>query len=143
MGFKVFFDVNLILDFVLKRKGYEEAKTIFSHLENGYFAAFISPTVVQICSYWIAKTHGVPKTKEIMTTLLSFASIIDSTHNQVITALHSSMSDIEDAMLYYTALQHKLDVIISSDLHFQRESLPSLPVISPKEFIQHYLPEKK
>ncbi|MDR2283485.1 MAG: PIN domain-containing protein [Sphingobacterium sp.] len=142
MAFKVFLDVNLILDFVLKRKGYLEAKLIFSHLEKGNFTAFISPTVIQICSYWIAKAHGVPKTKEIMTTLLSFASIIDTTHSQVLAALHSSMTDIEDAMLYYTALQHKLDVIISNDQHFQKSALPNMPVVSPQDFIRHYLDKK-
>lgn len=143
MAFKVFLDVNLVLDFVLKRKGYEEAKFIFNHLEDGYFMAFVSPTVVQICSYWIAKAHGVPKTKEIMTALLSFASVIDTAHDQVIAALHSSMSDIEDSLLYYTALQHKLDVIISNDKHFQSVALPNLPVLSPQDFIRSYLSKKR
>lgn len=45
------------------------------------------------------------------------------------------MNDIEDAMLYYTALYHKLDFVISSDQAFQAAALPSLPVISPKGFI--------
>lgn len=30
---------------------------------------------------------------------------------------------------------HKLDFVISRDQHFQKNSLPSLPVLSPQEFI--------
>jgi|SRR5690606_15672633 len=143
MALKVFLDANLILDFVLKRKGYEEGKVIFTHLEQKDFLGFVSPTVVQICSYWVVKAHGLEKAKEIMTLLLSVVSVIDTPHKQVLSAFHSSMTDIEDAMLYYTALHHKLDVIISSDKHFQKEALPSLPVVVPEKFILDFFPDKR
>lgn len=42
---------------------------------------------------------------------------------------------LEDALLYYTALYHNLDFVISRDRHFQQNSLPALPVLSPQEFI--------
>ena len=135
MASKVFLDANIVLDFVLQRDGYERAKTIVLWAEHRKIAGFVSPTVVQICAYWIAKAYGVKKTKEIMTALLTFLSTIDTPHEQVLTALHSSMDDIEDALLYYTALHHGLDYIISKDQAFQKAALPSLPVISPMDFI--------
>lgn len=135
MASKVFLDANLILDFVLQRKGYEEGKVIFSHMEQGGFLGFVSPTVVQICAYWLTKAYGQQKAKEIVAALLSNISVVDTPHEQVLTALHSSMTDIEDAMLYYTALHHRLDFVISGDKHFQKHALPSLPVISPQDFI--------
>ncbi|WP_028298921.1 type II toxin-antitoxin system VapC family toxin [Olivibacter sitiensis] len=138
MAFKVFLDANVLLDFVLRREGYEQGKTIILHAEQKKIVAFVSPTVVQICSYWIAKAYGVSKTKEIMSTLLSFINIIDTPHEQVLTAIHSSMDDIEDALLYYTALHHRLDYVISSDQGFQKAALPSLPVISPIDFVARF-----
>lgn len=141
MAFKVFLDANLVLDFVLKRERYEEAKAIFRHLEQGGFSGFVSPTVVQISSYWLTKAYGSKKAKEIMAVLLSHVSTIDTPHEQVLAALHSSMTDIEDAMLYYTALHHRLDVVISGDKNFQKVALPSLPVVSPHDFIRLFLSE--
>ena len=135
MASKVFLDANVILDFILRRDGYERCKTIVSWTEQGKILSFVSPTVVQICSYWTVKAYGIKRTKEIMTTLLTFIPSIDTPHEQVLTALHSSMDDIEDALLYYTALHHGLDCVISKDQGFQKVALPSLPVISPMDFI--------
>lgn len=136
MAFKVFLDVNTILDFVLKRDGYEPGKTIITWAEEGKINGFVSPTVVQICSYWIAKAYGVKKAKEIMTTLLAFTRTIDTPHEVALAALHSSMNDIEDALQYYTALHHGMTYVISQDRAFRKAALPSLPVISPTDFIQ-------
>ena len=135
MASNVFLDANVVLDFTLQRDGYKHAKTIVLWAEQRKIVGFVSPTVVQICSYWIAKAYGIKKTKEIMTTLLTFVSTIDTPHEQVLTALHSSMDDIEDALLYYTALHHGLDYILSRDQIFQKAALPSLPVVAPVDFI--------
>jgi len=135
MVFKVLLDVNIILDFVLQRMAYQKGKTIISWAEQGKIKAYVSPSVIQICAYWITKAYGVTKSKEILSTLLSFLDSIEIPHEQVLAALHSSMTDVEDALLYYTALHHHLDFVISRDQHFQKNSLPALPVISPQEFI--------
>ncbi|QNL50956.1 type II toxin-antitoxin system VapC family toxin [Olivibacter sp. SDN3] len=135
MAFKVLLDVNILLDFTLQRTAYQEAKTIITWTEQGTIKGFISPSVVQICAYWIAKSYGSTKAKEILGLLLGFLDSLEISHEQVLAAVHSSMSDVEDALLYYTALHHKLDIIISRDQHFQQSGLPSLPVLSPKEFI--------
>jgi len=136
MAFKVFLDVNIILDFVLQRDGYKSSKTIITWAEEGKINGFVSPTVVQICSYWIAKAYGVKKAKEIMTTLLAFTRTIDTPHEVVLAALHSSMNDIEDSLQYHTALHHKMTYVISQDKVFQKAALPSLQVVSPTDFIQ-------
>ncbi|SEL42292.1 type II toxin-antitoxin system VapC family toxin [Parapedobacter koreensis] len=135
MAFKVFLDANIILDFALRRAQYEQGKTIVSWAEQGKLIGFVSPTVVQICSYWTAKAYGIKKAKEIMATLLTFTHAVDTPHETVLAALHSSMDDIEDALLYYTALHHGIDYVISQDRAFQQAALPSLPVISPTDFI--------
>lgn len=136
MIFKVFLDANIVLDFVLKRAGFDEGKTIIGWAESGRIKGFVSPSVVQICAYWMAKAYGTPKTKEIIAALLEFLTCIDIPHEQIIFALHSSMDDIEDAFQYYTANYHQLDFVISRDKMFEKSDFPSLPVIAPAEFIR-------
>jgi len=40
---------------------------------------------------------------------------------------------------YYTALHHRADLFISRDDVLIKKAAPSLPVISPEEFIELYL----
>ncbi len=46
------------------------------------------------------------------------------------------MTDIEDALLYYTAIHHNMDIVISRDTAFQHAALPSLPVVPPADLLQ-------
>lgn len=72
-------------------------------------------------------------------TLLNHFDIIDGNKEVVVSSLSSSMSDIEDALQYYTGINHQLDAIISRDKEFKRSSLPILPVYTPKEFVSTYI----
>ncbi|SEM65300.1 PIN domain-containing protein [bacterium A37T11] len=136
MGFKVFLDANVLLDFVLKRANYEQARIIISAVVNGSIQAFFTPSVVQITAYWTAKAYGIEKTKEVIGALLADIECIDIPHDQVVSAVHSSMDDIENALQYYAALYHHLDYVISRDKAFQNAAIASLPVLSPEEFIK-------
>ena len=139
MASKVFIDANILLDFTLKRTGYAEAKQILELAINGKIHAFITPAIVHIIGYWLAKAYGVLKAKEILITLLIDIQIIDISHETTLNALHSKINDIEDALQYYTALHHKLDYFISEDKKLQKESIPVLPVYTAKEFIKEFL----
>src|ERR1039458_9949444 len=102
MAFKVFLDANIVLDFTLKRTGFEEAKNVMELAVNGQINAFITPGIVQVSGYWLAKAYGIQKAKELLLTLLIDVTIIDIPHEMVLSALHSKISDIEDALQYYT-----------------------------------------
>ena len=143
MALKVFFDANIILDFVLQREGYVQSMELIAAAEQKKIFAFTSPSVIQICSYWTAKAYGVAKAKEIMAVILSFIQTIDTPHEQVLAAIHSSMTDIEDALLYYTAIHHRMDMVISRDTSFQQAALPSLPVVPPADLLQTLAAEEK
>jgi predicted nucleic acid-binding protein len=135
MAFKVFIDANILLDFTLKRTEYERAKQILTLAVNGNIEAFITPSIVHIIGYWLTKEYGNTKAKELLLTILSDISIIDIPHEIVLNALHSKITDIEDALQYYTAIHHKLDYFISLDRQLQKQSIPTLPVYTPKEFL--------
>lgn len=49
------------------------------------------------------------------------------------------MTDIEDALQYYTALHHKIDYFISCDKQLKKAAIPSLPVYLPEEFLAEFL----
>lgn len=135
---KIFIDANILLDFLLKRSDYKDAKSIVRLVIEKKVRAYITPSIVHIVGYWVAKTYGKAKAKELLLTLLLDITVIDSNHQITLIALHSKIDDIEDALQYYTAIQHRLDFFISRDKKLQKSGIASLPVYPMTEFLKLY-----
>ena len=135
MAFKVFLDANILLDFTLQRDNYEQSKKIVALAVNGNIQAFITPSILHILGYWLTKYYDKAKAKEILLTLLTDVTIIDLPHEIAVNALHSKITDIEDALQYYSAIHYKLDYFISRDKLLQNQAIPVLPVYMPDEFL--------
>ena len=77
MAFKVFLDANVLLDFLLKRDNYEDARDIMSLVIEGKVNAYITPAIVHIVGYWLAKAHGSEKAKQLYSAcLITFGQLI-------------------------------------------------------------------
>ncbi|HYJ37854.1 MAG TPA: type II toxin-antitoxin system VapC family toxin, partial [Chitinophagaceae bacterium] len=76
------------------------------------------------------------KAKEIILALLTDLTIIDCDHSTALMALNSKIDDIEDALQYYTALEHKIDYFISADKKFKIKAIPQLPIFNASEFLE-------
>ncbi len=136
MALKIFLDATLLLDFTLKRDHYQTSMQIIELAVSGYMQAFITPSIVHITGYWLGKAYGSAKAKELLLYLLADMQVIEISHENTINALHSKINDIEDALQYYTALQHKLDYFISRDKSLQKIEVATLPVYSPEFFLK-------
>ncbi|HEY9197260.1 MAG TPA: PIN domain-containing protein [Mucilaginibacter sp.] len=137
MAFKIFLDVNILLDFLLKRDDhYPDARQIMELVISNQIQAFITSSVLHITGYWVAKAYGSEKAKELLLSLLIDIKIIDIPHEVALTALHSKINDIEDALQYYTAIHHQVNYFISRDKQLQKGGIAALPVCSPGEFVK-------
>ena len=135
MASKVFLDANIMLDFTLKRAEFEQSRKIIELAVNGTIQVFITTSIIHIVGYWLTKAYGNAKAKELLLTLMADVNVIDLPHEIVLNALHSKITDIEDALQYYTAVHHKLDYFISRDKQLQKQGIPVLPVYTPKELL--------
>ena len=124
-----------MLDFTLKRAEYEQSRKIIELAVNGTIQAFITPSILHIVGYWLTKAYGNTKAKELLLTLMVDVTVIDLPHEIVLNALHSKITDREDALQYYTAVHHKLDYFISRYKQLQKQGIPVLPVYTPKELL--------
>ena len=139
MASKVFLDANILLDFTLKREAYLVSRKIIELAVNNEIQAFITPSIVHITGYWLTKSYGSARAKELLLTLLADVTVIDINHEITLNALHSKIKDIEDSLQYYAALHHKVDYFISRDKDLQKEAMPALPVYTPDEFLKEML----
>lgn len=106
------------------------------HITKGDFKGFVTPSVVHITGYWLTKNYGGLKSKEMILTVLNDVNVIDCSHQTVITALSSAIPGIEDALQYFTAVQHKIDCFITSDKKLRNAAMPILPTYYPQEFLE-------
>lgn len=138
MSIKIFLDANVLLDFLLKRKQYQISKRLIKIIEIGDLSAYVTPSVIHIVSCWLGKAYNKDIAKKILLELLSNIRVIDCNHDITINALMSDMSDIEDALQYYTAIHHQMDYFISHDKDLIKATTPILPIISPSDFLSNF-----
>lgn len=141
MAVSVFLDANIILDFLLKRKDYEDARKIMVLVLERKIKAFISPSILHIVSYWLTKAYGSAKSKDLLLLMLADVRIVDANQDVVNLALTSQIDDIEDALQYYTAVHHKIDFFLSRDKKLKKDALTLLPVYDIPDFLN--LPDKQ
>lgn len=138
MASKVLIDANVVLDFTLKRDNYHQARKLFTLIIDQQLNAYITPSILHIAGYWLTKAYGAKKAKTILLELLSVVTVIDAPHEVVLTALHSRMTDIEDALQYYTGLHHQIDCFISGDKLLKKSAIASFPVFTLEAFLHEW-----
>ncbi len=136
MASKVFLDANVLLDLTLKREYYLVSKKIFGLAVNGDIEAYTTPAIVHIIAYWLTKAYGKQKTKELILYILDDVRVIDCNHEITLTAINSSIEDIEDALQYYTGIQHKLDYFLTRDRLLKKMAVHTLPIYTPEDFLK-------
>ncbi|HEX8377276.1 MAG TPA: putative toxin-antitoxin system toxin component, PIN family [Pedobacter sp.] len=135
---KIFLDANVCLSFLLQRKGYEPSESIFERVILNQYKAYTSPAIIHIIAYYLRKIHSSEITKKLIISLLSTVKVIDCNHEITIIAVNSQMTDIEDALQYYTAMHHQIDHFISLDKNLIKSAIPVLPVYSPEDFLKEF-----
>lgn len=138
MAFKLFLDANVCIDFLLQGKDFEPSELIFERIVSGEFKAYTTPAIVHIIAYFLVKVHKNAIVKTLILNLLANVKVIDCSHEITIIAVNSQMTDIEDALQYYTAMHHKIDYFISLDKNLIKSAIPILPIYSPEDFLKEF-----
>lgn len=137
MAFRIFLDAGVLLDLTLKREGRDSARVLMEWAVKGRVRAYITPAVVQETGRGLKEAYGAERAKELLLAILAEVQVIDTGHAVAVSALHSSMNDVDEALSYYTALHHKLDYFITRNKELSSAATPVLPVCTPEDFLQH------
>jgi predicted nucleic acid-binding protein len=137
MAFRIFVDAGVLLDFTLKREGRGAARRLMEWAVSGRVQAYVTPSVVQETGRGLKEAYGAGLAKELLLAILAEVQVIDTGHAVAVSALHSTMSNVDDALSYYTALHHKLDYFITRNKELSAAATPVLPVCTPEAFLEH------
>ncbi len=129
MPTKVFVDVNIVIDLIEKRD-YELDYVIqlFKLAEQNKIIIYLTESIITNALYITKLPKQLLLVLEIVETICIGSSTLKN-------ALQSNFKDKEDAILYYGALDAKMDYFITRNKKdFTKYSNSNLPIYSAKEF---------
>ena len=131
---KVFFDTNVLIDFLAEREPFaEDAAFIVGMCDSGEIeGCFASLSACDII-YVLRKTSNPGELRKCISDLAEIIEMLDTRSIEVKAALVSGDRDFEDAVQRICAEENGANVIISRDK--DGFSNASIPVMTPTEFI--------
>lgn len=139
----IFADTNVFLDALLERNATNACKQILVLAEKMSLRIYTSPSCLLTIVYFLQKS-GMP-TKSVcdsVADLLKLFSLQPTIQEDFNAAINSGFTDLEDGVLYQTALRIKgIDYFVTSNVKdFKKAS--GLTVISPVNFME-FSPDSK
>ena len=124
-------DLNVILDVLLERTGYQSSQIV---LETSFYKIFISAHIVTIFAY-LLENAKVPREeiKHNIDWLLNTFDVVATTDEILDKALKSDIEDFEDAVIEQAALSCEAESIITRNVKDFTKS--TIPAVTPEAFL--------
>ena len=114
---RAFVDTDVILDLLTQRTPYFHfAALLFTFAEMKKIILYTSPSVFINAFYILRKHLGIAEAKKALMRLRLLLHVIDADEKIIDLACLSDFSDLEDAVQYYTAQQHRLGTLITRNI---------------------------
>lgn len=128
---KIFVDNDVILDVLLERKNFEYSLRLLSSIEEKQVKAFTSPLIFTNSFSIITRLKDKKRAWTALKKIRLLVSVSQVTEEIIDKALASGFSDFEDAVQYYTALQQKVDHLVTRNKKDYTSA--HMSIISPQE----------
>jgi len=130
----VLIDHYVLLDVLQKREPFFEASAgLLAAVETGDVDGYVAAHSITTLFYLIQKGKSAADARATITNLLQFIKIIPVDQNTIEQALNLNFRDFEDAVQMISAVQNKLDCIITRKVKDYQPAL--LPVMQPVDFL--------
>ena len=130
----ILIDLNVLLDVLQKREPFYQASAeLLAAVETGQVEGYIAAHSVTTLFYLIQKGRSASEAKALLTNLLQLVKILPIDHSTIEQALNLTYQDFEDAVQMISAVQNKLDYLITRNVKDYQPAL--LPVMPPADFL--------
>ena len=135
----IFLDANILVSVLNKEYPlYPNTSRILSLSKTSGFTIFTSPLCLAIAFYFAEKKHGREMAKKKIALVIDHISISSVDENTVSKAIRNKrISDFEDGMEYYSAIQAACTCIVTEDT--DDFFFSSVEVIRSEKFVEKYL----
>jgi predicted nucleic acid-binding protein len=130
----VLIDLTVLLDVLQKREPfYETSAGLLAAVEMGRVQGYLAAHSLTTLFYLIQKAKSSSEARAAITNLLQFIKIAPADQSTIEQALNLDYQDFEDAVQMITAVQCKVDCLITRNVKDYQPAL--LPVLQPVEFL--------
>jgi predicted nucleic acid-binding protein len=127
-------DTNIIVDLLSKRKNfYQEAQELFTLADEQEVKLYISSLTFANTHYLLSKELNSNEARKVLIRFKLLVSILPLDDKILELALSSDFNDFEDGIQYYTALENKLNIIITRNK--KDFKISTLPVLTAREYL--------
>ena len=130
-------DTDVLIDSCFQRQPFAGDSTKLLELcELGSIQGFTTPLLISNLYYLIRKANTHQNTISTVKKLSQILTIIPISKNSVTQAIESTFKDFEDALQYFTCVEHgNIQFIITRNKKDYQSSV--LSVMTPTEFLAH------
>ena len=132
---RLLIDTNIVIDLLSKReKFYNEAADLFSRADKNELELTISSLTFANTNYILTKLKSAKEAREILRkfkVLVELLSLDDKITELAL--IDDNFPDFEDGLQYYSAIENRIDVIITRNKKDFKNS--KIPVLTAKEFL--------
>ena len=127
-------DTNIVIDLLAKRKEfYKPASVLFTLSDNRKIKLAITSLTFANTYYLLSRELNSAKAKGILRKFKLLVNILPMDDKIIDLSLNSDFKDFEDAIQYYSALENKLDIIITRNL--KDFKLSKIPVMTANDYL--------
>lgn len=131
---RLFLDTNIVIDLLAKRVPfYQEAQELFTLGDQKEVQLFISAVTFANVYYSIRKHHKAVDTRRYLANFKVLVTVLPIDNKIIELSLASDFTDFEDGLQYFTALEHKIDILITRNKKDFKNA--KIPVLSGGEFL--------
>ena len=132
---KVFVDSDILLDLLTGRAPHHlSAAALFSLAEKGKLRICVSSLTFANVHYVLSKQLNSEKARNILATFKTLVSVLAVNDVVVERALSSEFKDFEDALQYHTALENRLNVLLTRNLKDYKKA--QIQVFTAQQFLK-------
>lgn len=130
----VFVDSDVCLDLLANRKPFNSAaERLFSLSDQKKIKASISALSFANLDYILRGTYKVNEARKVLFRFKQFVTVLPVGDKIIELALASDFNDFEDAIQHYTAIEGKIQILITRNIRDYKKA--SIEVMTPEAFL--------
>ena len=132
---QVFADTDILLDLLSRREPhYPSAAALFSMADRGNIVIFVSSLSFANLNYLLSRQYSAGQARNLLMTFKTLVRVLPITDKIVELALASEFKDFEDAMQYFTALEHGMNILLTRNLKDYKHA--DIHVLTAEHFLK-------
>jgi predicted nucleic acid-binding protein len=130
----LYLDTNIILDLIEERKPfYKYAQSIFSRKDKNLIRLYTSSLNFANLNFIISKKTNKENATNALLKLKTLIDILPLDEKIIQLSLASGFNDFEDAIQYYTAIEHNIPVLITRDIKDYKKA--NISVMTSEQYL--------